>query len=48
MVEQMEVAALNHRTNSGPKSRQTATRVSDRSRYKRLAGRIIVAGIRER
>lgn len=31
-----------HRTNSGPKIRQTATRVSDESRYRSLAGRIIV------
>ena len=34
--------ALIHRTNSGPRIRQTAPRVSDRSRYRRLAGRIIV------
>lgn len=33
-----------HRTNTGPGIRQTATRVSDRSRYRRLAVRITVCG----
>jgi hypothetical protein len=31
-----------HRTNTDPKLGQTATRVSDRSRFRRLAGRITV------
>jgi len=35
------------RTNTDPRIRQTATRVSDRSRYRRLAGRITVRVIRE-
>jgi hypothetical protein len=35
------------RTNTGPRIRQTATRDSDRSRYRRLAGRITVRVIRE-
>jgi len=37
-----------HRTTTGPKIRQTAARVSDRRRYRRLADGITVAGIRER
>ena len=36
-----------HRTNTGSRIRQTATRISDESRYRRLAGRIIVCVIRE-
>jgi hypothetical protein len=32
--------ALNHRTNTGPGNRQTAIRVSDRSRYRRPSERI--------
>jgi hypothetical protein len=39
--------ALSHRTNTGPGIRQTATRVSGRSRFRRLASRIIVCVIRE-
>jgi hypothetical protein len=35
------------RTNTGPRIRQKATRVSDGSRYRRLAGRITVRVIRE-
>lgn len=34
--------ALNHRTNTGQGIGQTSIRVSDRSRYRRLAGRNIV------
>jgi hypothetical protein len=41
-----ETDALNHRTTTGPKIRQTGTRVPDKSRYRRLAGRIIVLEIR--
>jgi hypothetical protein len=40
--KQIPADALNHRTNTGPRIGQTATRVSDRSRYRRLAGRITV------
>ena len=36
-----------HRTNPGPRIGQTATRVSDGSRFRRLAGRITVMGSRE-
>lgn len=36
-----------HRTNTGPGIRQTATHVSDRTRYRRPAGRIIVCVIGE-
>jgi len=42
-----EKDALNHRTTTDPKIRQTGTRVSDRSRYRRLAGRISVLETRE-
>ena len=46
VAEHSETDALNHRTTTGPKIRQTGTRVSDRSRYRRLAGRITVLEIR--
>src|SRR5512141_1660655 len=41
------VRCLTYRTNTGPKIRQTATRVSDGSRYRRPAGRFTVGPIRE-
>jgi len=36
-----------HRTNTDPRIRQTAARVSDRSRFRRLVDGITVAGVRE-
>ena len=39
--------ALCHRTDTGPRIRQTATRISDRSRFRRLAGRSSVLETRE-
>jgi hypothetical protein len=39
--------ALTHRTNTGPRIRQTAIRVSDMCRYLRPADGITVVGVRE-
>jgi len=39
--------ALNHRTNTGPRIRQTATRFSDESRFRRLVGSFTVLEARE-
>ena len=38
---------FSHRTNTGPGIGQTAARVSDGSRYRRMEGRTIVCLIRE-